>query len=97
MGPHFLRIFLVQRTGIELMQLVDALDTVLAQGSNRTTPVPPLALAPDTVTRDTTQYLIRFDGSFIAGKGAGIGVTIGYRNEDKLIATFSIPTKTKDA
>ena len=33
----------------------------------------------------------------MTGRGAGIGVTLGYGHSAELIASFSLPTKTKDA
>lgn len=45
----------------------------------------------------TEGYLFRFDGSFQGVAGAGIGVTLGYHSSGTSIASFSLPTKTKDA
>lgn len=82
---------------MELAAIVDALDDVLAAGNRRTTPSPPMAMPPFYPSIDSRQYSIRFDGSFIKGKGAGIGITLSYRNSTGLIASFSVPTKTYDA
>ncbi len=57
----------------------------------------PSAIAPDVVTLDIRDFQIRFDGSFMADVGSGIGVTLGYYNSPTHIATFSIPTTSTDA
>ena len=57
----------------------------------------PLAITPDVVKIDTREFLIRFDGSFIANVGSGIGLSLAYRDSSTHIATFSVPTTTTDA
>jgi hypothetical protein len=57
----------------------------------------PLAITPDMVIIDTREFLIRFDGSFIPNVGSGIGLSLAYRDSPTHIATFSVPTSTKDA
>ena len=57
----------------------------------------PLTIDPDLVILDTREFLIRFDGSYMPTVGSGIGITLGYRDSDTPIATFSVPTKTYDA
>jgi hypothetical protein len=57
----------------------------------------PLTIDPDLVIIDTREFLIRFDGSYMPDVGSGIGITLGYRDSDTPIATFSVPTKTTDA
>ena len=57
----------------------------------------PLVIAPDLVILDTRDFMIRFDGSFIPAVGSGIGISLAYCNSPSLIATFSVPTTTKDA
>jgi len=56
-----------------------------------------LPIDPDLVILDTREFLIRFDGSYMPGVGSGIGITLGYRDSSNYIATFSVPTTTKDA
>ena len=101
MDQNFLRIFLLQRTGRELAFLVDAFVAVLSQLSRAALADPlvtvPSAIAPDVVTLDTRDFRIRFDRSFMADVGSGIGVTLGYYNSPTHIARFSIPTTSTDA
>ena len=101
MDASFLRIFLLQRTGRELVALIDGIDLVLSSLTRASlanpTIVAPLAIAPDVVTIDTRDFLIRFDGSYMADIGSGIGVTLGYRDSLTHIATFSVPTASRDA
>ena len=59
--------------------------------------ISPLAIDPDLVIIDTSEFLIRFDGSYMPGVGSGIGITLVYRDSDIPIATFSVSTKTTDA
>ena len=96
MDKEFLRIFLLQRTGRELVVLVDDLVAILSQLPRAALVDPlvtvPSTIAPDVVTLDTRDFLIRFDGSFMADTGSGIGVSLGYRNSPNNIVTFSIPT-----
>lgn len=91
----------MQRSGRELASLVDAIDDVLGGRTTRQLAQNPiiesLPIAPDLVTLDTRDFLIRFDGSLIADVGAGIGVTLGYKGCNDLIASFSVPTKSGDA
>jgi hypothetical protein len=56
-----------------------------------------LPIDPDLVTLDTRDFVIRFDGSYMPDVGSGIGVTFSYRDSPTFIATFSVPTTTKDA
>jgi hypothetical protein len=101
MDVEFLRIFLLQRKGSELATLIDGCDEILGSLTRVTLAHPtirlPLAIDPDLVIIDTREFLIRFDGSFIPTVGSGIGITLGYRDSDNHIATFSVPTKTADA
>jgi len=84
-----------------LAELIDKCDNILSSltRANLANPVitAPLAIAPDLVIIDTRDFLIRFDGSFIYDVGSGIGISLAYRSSSSLIATFSVPTTTKDA
>ena len=101
MDVAFLRIFLLQRTGRELVALIDGCDEVITSLSRVDLANSPVALslpiAPDMVIIDTRQFLIQFDGSYMPDTGSGIGITLGYRDSPTPIATFSVPTKTPDA
>jgi hypothetical protein len=84
-----------------LVALIDGCDEVLASITRVSMANPtvtlPLAINPDLVILDTREFLIRFDGSYMPDVGSGIGITLGYRDSDVPIATFSVPTKTTDA
>ena len=101
MDVEFLRIFLLQRTGRELVALIDGCDEVIASLSRVDLANPPVTLSlpidPDMVILDTREFLIQFDGSYMLDTGSGIGVTLGYRDFPTPFATFSVPTKTTDA
>ncbi len=81
--------------------LIDKCDGILSSLTRATMANPvvttPLVIAPDLVILDTRDFMIRFDGSFIPDVGSGIGISLAYRNSPSLIATFSVPTTTKDA
>jgi hypothetical protein len=101
MDAAFLRLFLLQRKGSELVALIDGCDDVLSSLTRVSMATPsvrlPLTIAPDLVILDTREFLIRFDGSYMPTVGSGIGITLGYRDSVTPIATFSVPTKTYDA
>ena len=101
MDAEFLRFFLLQRKGSELVALIDGCDDVLSsltRVSLATSIVRlPLTIDPDLVILDTRKFVIIFDGSYMPTVGSGIGITLGYWDSDTSIATFSVPTKTYDA
>jgi hypothetical protein len=81
--------------------LIDACDEVFSSLSRVTlanpTVISSLPIDPDLVILDTRDFVIRFDGSYMPTVGSGIGVTLSYRDSPTFIATFSVPTTTKDA
>jgi hypothetical protein len=84
-----------------LVALIDGCDNMLQSLTRVSMATPtirlPMAIDPDLVIIDTREFLIRFDGSYMPDVGSGIGITLGYRDSDIPIATFSVPTKTTDA
>ena len=101
MDVEFLRLFLLQCKGSELAALIDACDDVLSSLTRVSLVSPnvrsPLTIDPDLVILDTREFIIRFDGSYMPTLGSGVGMTLGYRDSENHIATFSVPTKTNDA
>ena len=81
--------------------MIDACDEVFSSLSRVTlanpTVISSLPIDPDLVILDTRDFVIRFDGSYMPTVGSGIGVTLSYRDSTTFIATFSVPTTTKDA
>jgi hypothetical protein len=101
MDFKFLRIFLLQRKGSELVALIDGCVHVFTSLTRVFMATPtirlPLAIDLDLVIIGTREFYIRFYGSYMPTAGSGIGITLGYRDSDTHIATFSVPTKTTDA
>jgi hypothetical protein len=100
MDAECLRLFLLQCKGSELVALIDGCDNVLSSLTRVSLATPivrlPLTIDPDLVILDTREFLIRFDGSYMPTAGSGIGITLGYRDSETPIATFSVPTKIYD-
>ena len=83
MDAEFLRLFLLQRKGSELVALIDGCDDVLLSLTRVSLATPsvrlPLTIDPILVILDTREFIIRFDGSYMPTVSSGIGVTLGYR------------------
>lgn len=88
--------FLLSRTGIALAHLINDLKAVIGDSERPLVDRSVLSLTY-SASNPPGAMIIRFDGSFQLGSGAGVGVTIEQAESGTRLMEVALPVKTVDA
>lgn len=88
--------YLLSRTGTELFALISDLEPVVSQYACPRSDPAPLLTGPSARPMGLYSIDVYWDGSFMLGKGAGVGILL-VDSESGESARISVPTKTTDA